>query len=189
MSLVNFKATGGLSTVGNYTLIEEKEFDSATNSWDMITSLDGETDGAYYFEIYIVNDGTSGASYQLRYNSTGSTGDIQWEYAKGIELVAPSTKNKGVLYGPNVDVDLFTDVTNGEIGFAQVHIFKSIASTDRTIQIDTVFDPDTTNCEQKIISGQISTPNSSTGFTGFGIATATSSGIGVGSIFRCFKLK
>jgi hypothetical protein len=184
MSIGDFNVAGGIDAPGAYTLVYEKIFDSAVTTHDMpANSLDGDADGAYMIEMFLVNgyNGTTGMT--VRYNGTGNIVQAQTQYHVQNGGTSSTIRN-------TADIAIScTAYSNVDTAHSFIHLPNVATGYPRAAFNKDIRKPSTTTILVVDWHGGILTPAQGTNITSLGCGCTQTSGIGIGSFFRVYKLK
>ena len=166
-------SAGGIKK--GYQLIEEITITSAAQTKDFAETLDGDSDGGYIIEFYLVN-GTGGTStLNLRIN------EADWAVTRTrlrqTGLSVAGLRDNNINFG--------SATTSSEATF-MIQIPKSSTGNRRHVFVDTVENSSTLIFIDARFD--VTTPSAATNITSLGIASDVEDGMGVDSVMRLYKL-
>lgn len=166
-------AGGGIQS--GYELIEEIIVTSAVQTQDFASALDGNNDGGYIIEIYLVNDDGSTSVVNLRIN--GADWAVTRSRLRQTGISVAGLRDNNINFG--------APITSSEATFI-IRIPKSSTGNRRHVISEVA--EDSTNVVQSKYTFDVTTPTSATNITSLGIASTVVSGIGVDTVMRLYKI-
>ena len=183
------KNTNGTTRIdGIMQLIEEIEITgAAVTNFDFATVLDGNNDGGYMIEGFYINDSTAGNSnLRMRFNAAQCVTDRSFVYQTGASTLTGGYQAGGAT--PNIVGAEDADGTAVQSAF----IFNMPISTTGQERFWSSVSSKAVAGSGRVgifsIEGRMTTPNTATNITSIGVVSDIANGIGIGSIFRLWRL-
>ncbi len=165
-----------------YELIEVINISSAVTTQDFSTVLDGDNDGGYIIELNIVNGAAASTNYSIRVNAATWAVNRQYIYATSTTLSGARDTGTSILA-------IATSAGDGDEGIAFVRIPFSKTGRQRLAYCEGSHAGSTTSFVELFnMFIQVTTPATTTNITSLGVVASQTSGIGVGSVMRLYKL-
>ena len=172
---------------GVMQLIEEIEIaGAAVTTQDFATVLDGDVDGGYMIEMTVLNGAAAYSIYRPRINGAVCQ-------TTRSRIFQTSTSLTGVYQtaaGSNIVLAFQSTTATGKQGSAIVTIPVSVSGlAQRFCTVVGSRGNDNTNRVERVdFDGIITTPSAAINIVSIGVMSDTASGIGIGSVFRFWRL-